>query len=231
MHVHLAFAGRESDPTINMINAIAGIDKVVILYSKTDDNLYRDRAEALFDKLSESSRECELRVIKPFDFLNIVDTIYDIYEKSTRDGQKIKFSVDITTGTNLMSAAACTTAFFTNADVFYMMDKRLFPEKSLDELLVPIPSPKIPDVKRLGDLSLEILRYVGDEQDKGNEVTNAIIARHFDMQPQAIVYHTNRLLDAGLIGVEKGFTTKGKEDNRRKIIKIKREGRFVLRWV
>ena len=231
MHIHLAFAGRDPEPTLNTIKAIPGaIDRVVLLYSKSDDRIYETTTELLKKKLSDMGYPCESKIIKPFDFLNIVDTIYNIYESYSEDDIQARFSVDITNGTNLMSAAACNTAFFMNSDVYYIMDHRKFKDKPLKELLVTIPSPRIPDVKRLGELSLDMLRFIAEKQDLRQEVCNADIAHQFDMKPQAVMYHINRLLEAGVIELEDAYTPKGKIDKRRKAIRIRREGRFVLRW-
>jgi len=232
MHVHLTFAGKEYTPALNTINAIPdAIDRVVIMYSKTDEGEYEKTADILYQLLEDSGRACEKKAIKPFDFLNISDTMFDVYERYKEQDPKTKFSVGITNGTNLMAAAACSTAFFTNASVYYIMNASLFPEKSLEELLVPIQNPKIPDVQRLGNISKEILKHIAENQDAGKEVTNTSLATIMGMKPQALVYHVRRLEDAGLITIEKGYTSKGKIDNRKKLIKIKREGRFVLRWV
>ena len=232
MHVHLAFAGKVPDPTLNTIKAIpSAIDKVVLLYSKSDDDVYKKTTEILEEKLGEMGYDCESKIIRAFDFLNIVDTIYGVYERYADADRNTRFSVDITNGTNLMSAAACNTAFFMNADVYYMMDRRIFDDKPLEELLVTIPSPKIPDAKRLGELSIDMLRFIAEEQDRHHEVCNVDVARQFDMKPQAVMYHINRLLDAGVIEMEDAYTPKGKIDKRRKAIRIKREGRFVLRWI
>lgn len=230
MHVHITYAGKDPEPAINTVNAIGGIDRVSVLYSKTEDNQYKKTAETIREKLEGSGRECEMRGIESFNFLNIVDTIYNIYEECIEKYHDVKFSVNITNGTNLMSAAACTTAFFTGADVYYMM-QRMCPGQSLENSLVRIDSPKIPDVKRLKSTSLDILRHIAEEQDCGREVTNSSIAAHFEMKPQATMYHVRRLEDAGLIETENGITSKGTVDRRRKLLKIKREGRFVLRWV
>ena len=231
MHVHIAYAGKVPDPTLNTIKAVPdAIDRVVLLYSVTDDGVFERTAEELSGKLGDMGYLCESRIINSFDFLNIVDTIYGIFEEYKKQDHNAKFSVDITNGTNLTAAAACNTAFFMNSDVYYMGDKRKFPEKSLSELLITIPSPKIPDVKHLGDLSLDMLRFIADEQDLGHEVCNIDVARKFSMSPQAIMYHINRLLNAGVIDLEDAYTPKGMIDKRRKAIKIRREGRFVLKW-
>ncbi len=50
------------------------------------------------------------------------------------------------------------------------------------------------------------------------------------MKPQAVMYHTARLVDAGVVELVDAHTPKGAIDKRRKAIRIKREGRFVLRW-
>ena len=231
MHIHLAFAGKVPDPTLNTIKAIPkAIDRVVLLYSISDDGVYEKTAMDLTETLEDMGYVCESKLINSFDFLNIVDTIYDIFEEYKKQDGNAKFSVDITNGTNLMSAAACNTAFFMNSEVYYMSDRRKFKDKALEDLLIAIPSPKIPDVKHLGDLSLKMLRFIADEQDLGHEVCNIDLARKFDMKPQAILYHINRLLDAGVIEMEDAYTPKGTLDKRRKAIRIKREGRFVLRW-
>ena len=83
----------------------------------------------------------------------------------------------------------------------------------------------------MGDLSIEMLRYIAEERDLKHEVCNVDVANRFGMKPQAIMYHINRLLDAGVIEMVEAHTSKGKIDKRRKAIEIKREGKFVLRWV
>ncbi len=232
MHTHIAFAGKVSEPTLNTIKAIPdAIDRIVILYSITEDKFYEKTSKDILEKLIKMGYICESRVIKSFDFLNIVDTIYKIYEEYSENDKGAKFSVDITNGTNLMSAAACNTAFFMNSDVYYLMDQRKFVDAPLQKLLIKIDSPKIPDVKRLGELSLDMLRYIAKERDLHHEVCNVDVAREFDMNPQAVTYHVNRLLDAGVIEMVDAHTPKGKIDKRRKAIEIKREGKFVLRWV
>ncbi len=230
MHLHIAFAGKDPDPTLNAIKAIpTAIDEVVILYSTSKEGIYEKTAAYLMEKLIEMGYGCESRVIRAFDFLNIVDTIYDVYEKHTERSSGTKVSVDITNGTNLMAAAACNTAFFIGSDVYYMLDGRL-PHDSLEELLITIPSPKIPDVGRLGELSLKMLAFIAREQDLGHEVCNVNVANEFGMKAQAVVYHIRRLIDAGLVSTEDAYTSKGRIDNRRKALKVNREGRFVLRW-
>ena len=48
MHVHMAFSGREPEPTLNTIKAIPNaIDEVVLLYSVSDEGTYQRTTEIL----------------------------------------------------------------------------------------------------------------------------------------------------------------------------------------
>lgn len=233
MHVHIAFAGDKPEPTINTIKAMPDApDLIVILYGKNNENdvQYLEKAEGLQSKLKNMMYECEIHACKTFDFLDIVDTIYKVYEKYTENEKKATFSVDITTGTNLMSAAACNTAFFTNATVYYMKNAEIEPDKNLKELLIHIPSPKIPDTSHLGEDTLDILRYIEEKSKNKEYVTNSDIGAHFGDSPQLVKYHTDRLLDFGLVERVQILNSKGRVNKRVKPFQITREGRFVLKW-
>ena len=46
MHVHMAFAGKEPDPTLNEVEAIPeAIDKVIIFYGKSEKGEYERTAD------------------------------------------------------------------------------------------------------------------------------------------------------------------------------------------
>lgn len=227
MHVHIAFAGKKPEYTLKAIDAIPAIDRFIILYSKTKDNLYKRNAEAIRDELGR--RPCDIMPVDAFDFNDIVDTIYECFEKEVGDDKKNRLSINITNGTNLMAAAACTTAFFTNATVYYMMDGEV-PElrgKCLEDLLVTVPSPKIPNIRALREDTIDVLRYIGEMDHEGRMLINAEIAGHFGITQQGMSYHIKRLINAGLIEYD---MSGGKHDNRQKPIRLKREGRFILKY-
>ena len=254
MHIHIAFAGVSPNPTINTIKAMEDTpDAIILLYGKVDerDIAYENKAKDLQVIFEAMRYKCEIRSFLKFDFLDIVDTIHSVYETYMNDDQHSTFSVDITTGTNLMSAAACNTAFFTGADVYYMRNSEMEPDKSLKELLVKIPSPRIPDIRHLGEDTLTILRFIEEESRNGRNVTNSDIGKHFNRTPQSIKYHTDRLLKSGLIERIQAYSSgrankriehrnlsssfshiddvNGKENNRIKPFQITRNGKFVLR--
>ncbi len=76
------------------------------------------------DKVTESLSNFKVEVIPEyisgFDFQEFVNTIYRIYERE--NGKGVTFSINITGGTNLMAAAACSCAFFIGATIYYVMD-------------------------------------------------------------------------------------------------------------
>ena len=208
-------------------------DIVHIFYSVTEDNQFKETAEALHSALSGMSYRCNIEPVKSFDFQAIVDAIYktcEDYRNECGDGT-VTISVDITIGTNLMTAAACNTAFFTNARIFYMMDQRRFPDKSPSELLMEIPSPKIPDVRGMSDQAKNILRFISSEREKGHQVTMSDISHEFDIKLPSVKYHIGKLEAAELIEEVQARTSSGRADKRARAVDLTRQGRMVVKWI
>jgi len=229
MHIHIAFTGNSIESTLNVIRAVAA-DKVYLMYGSLDaDGGYRKRAEETRSAVEAMGGKCEIRMVDIMDFLSIVDEIYNVYEENSK-GPGDTFSVDITRGTNLMAAAACCTAFFTGAQVYYSHDATKMKYSSLRDLLIEIPSPKIPNIQKMGDETIEILRYIEERSRANSPVINAEIGRRFDISTPTAKYHTDRLEEAGLIERLDPISKAKGGDGRAKPFQITREGRFVLRW-
>lgn len=222
MHVHIAISGASPEPITKAFNTISGIDKVYILYSKK----YQDTAKKLESFIEEGMAEPNLVMITGFDFQEIVDRIYDIYEKES--GKDVKFSINITGGTNLMAAAACSTAFFIGATIYYV---QWDPELPVSKQLVEIPAPKTHNVNGLGEMTRKILGYISEEDRKGKAVTNSSISSRFDSTKQATAYHIRRLEHEKLITVERGLEMNGIMDNRQSRIVLTRQGRMISNWM
>ena len=229
MHIHIAFAGNSIESTLNVIRKAAA-DRVVILYGSFDEkSTYKDKAEAIKNAVENMNGKCEIHRIKILDFLNIVDAIYDVYEEYSKEPGNT-FSVDITRGTNLMTAAACSTAFFTGAKVYYSQDATKVKCDSLNDLVIEIPSPKIPNIQNIGEETIDVLRYIEECSENNSPVTNAEIGKRISKSTPTAKYHTDRLLEAGLIKRLEAIPKSKGGDGRTKPFLITREGRFVLRW-
>lgn len=223
MHVHIASCGMDTNNVKNCVRAIpSAIDVIYLLYSKK----YEDSAFSLRDYFTEANYRCEIRPISGFDFQEITDAIYNAFDYES--GKDVEFSVNITGGTNLMAAAACSTAFLTGAKTYYLKWDPNNPNEPLKDRLVEIPMPKIPDINKIKGLSRDILLYIANECEDKDTVSNNDILTDFKetMSKQSLSRYVNILADCGLIEVHVSKSN----DKRRKDISLTREGRMVSKW-
>lgn len=217
MHVHIATVGQAVEPIIKGFNAIPGIDKVYLLYSEP----FLESARHLEDFFGNAMVPVELTPIGGFDFQGIVDVIYSVYERE--HGKGVEFSINITGGTNLMAAAACSCAFFVGARICYVLRD---PERSAAEQLVWIPTPRVPDLGKIKGKSAEILSFILDLTKNGVRITSNDVNQRFNVDKQNSSYHLGILEGEGLITREQDPA-----DKRVKVISLTSQGRLVASWL
>ncbi len=217
MHVHIATAGQAVEPVIKAFNAIPGIDRVYILYSK----VYGESALELESFFGKAMVPVVLRPINGFDFQNIVDNIYAIYQ--AEHGKDVEFSINITGGTNLMAAAACSCAFFVGAKIYYVLRD---PEKTAAEQMVQIPTPRTPNLERIKGKTAAILGFILKKSQRGEDVRSSDIGKAFDVDKQNSSYHLGVLEGEGLIE-----RVTDPNDRRVKLVRLTSQGRLVASWL
>ena len=94
-----------------------------------------------------------------------------------------------------MAAAACSTAFFTGARIYYVLYDPNNPNQDLSERLIEVPTPKIPDVDHLKEHEKGILRALR----AGNADCNSSIANALGMSRQLCGRYVRSLEDMGLV--------------------------------
>ncbi len=224
MHIHIASVGGATESVVVGFNAISSIDRVHLIAS-------RDRkhsAENLKKKFEALGMECRIKLVSGFDFQEIVDAIYAIYGENA-DSNDVRYTINITGGTNLMAAAACSTAFFIRAEIYYVMYDREKAEcgeqqDPIEDRVIRVPVPKIPNVNGLGSRTREILEYILDND--GPDLISVSVAEAFGMSRMALKHHTDILKKEGIIEVEKW-----QRNNRLSKITLTREGRMVAGWI
>ncbi len=217
MHVHIATAGQAVEPVIKAFNAIPGIDRVYILYSK----VYGESALELESFFGKAMVPVVLRPINGFDFQNIVDNIYAIYQ--AEHGKGVEFSINITGGTNLMAAAACSCAFFVGAKIYYVLRD---PEKTAAEQLVQIPTPRTLNLEKIKGKTAAILGFILEKSQRGEDVRSSDIGKAFDVDKQNSSYHLGVLEGEGLIE-----RVTDPNDRRVKLVRLTSQGRLVASWL
>lgn len=215
MHVHIANIGEHPEPVKNGVRGIGNIDSIYLLYSKK----FLAQAEETKTGFVNQGYHCDVVQIDGFDFQEIVDRIYEIYNSNSEKGTE--FSINITGGTNLMAAAACSTAFFTGARIYYVLYNPNNPDQTISERLIEVPTPKIPDVKHLKDHEKAIIKTLNDRERE----SNSSIADSLGMSKQLCGRYIRNLEDMGL--VESSIDGK---DRRFRQITLTREGKMISGW-
>ena len=215
MHIHIANLGEHPEPVRNGIRGIGKIDGVYLLYSKK----FLGQAEETRKRLIEQGYRCSIVQVDGFKFQEIVDRIYEIYNENS--DKETEFSINITGGTNLMAAAACSTAFFTGAKIYYVLYDPDNPDQTIAERLVEVPTPKIPDVKHLKDHEKAILKVLS----KGDKESNSSIADSLGISKQLCGRYVHNLEDMGL-----AKSSIDNRDRRFRLVKLTVEGKMVSGW-
>lgn len=217
MHIHIATVGQAAEPVIKAFNAIPGIDRAYLLCSEA----FMETALHLQEFFAVATVPAEIRRVGGFDFQSIVDAIYMVYE--SEGGRDVEFSINITGGTNLMAAAACSCAFFVGARICYVLRD---PQRTAAEQLVWIPVPNAPNLGRIKGKTRDILGYVLERTRAGESMATSDVNRRFNVDKQNSSYHLRILEDEGLIE-----RVQDPDDKRVKTIMMTSQGRLVASWL
>ena len=220
MHIHIAMMGKVTEPVTKSFQAL-GYDKLYLLASSR----YQESIEIVTETLKVFNVPVEVRYISGFDFQEIVDEIYRIYE--SENDRSVTFSINITGGTNLMAAAACSCAFFIGATIYYVM----MGEGPVKDQVVPIPTPKTPNLAAIKQDTRDLLRFIFDESSKGNPITTNSLMDRFGRSKQSINQKLNILRGEGLVENGSGIGPNGRPDRRYRTIVLTRQGRLIASWV
>ena len=222
MHVHIASLGAKKEPVLKGINAIQGIDKVYLLTSEK----FASVSDEVMTVCKSMCMDTETVIVSGFKFQEITEAINRIYTDNYT--KRTKFSINITGGTNLMAAAACSCAFLIGADIYYVQWNE---ELSISEQLEKIPMPYSPNLGSIKGKTNDILQFIYDESEKG-PVSNTTIISKFNIDNQNSGYHLRKLEGEKLITITKGFKEEsGKVDNRKNTVELTAQGRMVALWM
>lgn len=222
MHVHIASLGATKEPVLKGINAIEGIDKVYLLTS----GRFSEVAAEVKTVCDSMCMQTEIIPVNAFRFQEITEAINRIYQENY--SKRTKFSINITGGTNLMAAAACSCAFLIGADIYYVQWNDELP---ISQQLERIPMPYSPNLGSIKGKTNDILQFIYDQSENGAVSNTSIIAK-FNIDNQNSGYHLRKLESERLIVITKGFREPdGRIDNRKNTVELTDQGRMVALWM
>lgn len=196
MHIHMATAGKVTEPILKGFKLIPGIEKVYLFYS----GQYLESAEEIAEYLHKGNTPVELVSVQEYDFQDVMDKISQAVEKEKQTGPH-RYTINVTGGTKLMAFAAYSSAYFIGATVYYVQDRSDLP---LDEQILPILTTKAPRNTKSDKKGRDILKFIYEKTVNNGTVTNQDIETRFDLKKQQVSYYVKNLREDGLITTENG---------------------------
>ena len=244
MHVHIASIFKADEPIKKGIAAAGDVDEVYLLTASES----KEAVEKVEKYCKESGYVCHSIEIDQYNYMQLILTIRDIYNKNYQKGTR--FTINITGGTKVQAAAACVAAHFISADMLYIIDDRLIgKDLSFSESVVWIPAPPKVLPEDLSDEERKLLGILLKESQPGTVITNQYIADNYykvgDKDRKANTsYHLNKLEGKGLIRYEDRTTKEVPEgrkrprrknskrtDKRYKPLELTEMGEIYARWI
>ena len=198
--IHIALVGKDRKNVVKGLGIFGGSELFPIVSEKFKDEAFLELEKSLpYVKVHHSIGKRDL-VIDPFlndSYQDIVGLILDIAKKYESGSDQI--FVNITGGTNLMSAAAMSGALLTHSSAFYVS------ESSNEILDLPWHSYNI---EGLNDLDKDVIRILMDKEKCSDiSIFNELKNKYFNKQKKTlslrkIRYSLKKLGMNGYIKVE-----------------------------
>lgn len=238
-HIHIATVGDHEAMIYKVFNHLSDIDRMYLLYTVDDEyaiyledkDKYFNKAKAIRDELCNLCPDIILKPIRLEDFMGVIQTIYAI---ARENGTEPRYSINITGGTKLMSAAAYYSAYYIRADVYYSQridDKDGNPIPSLTKV-IEIDAPKAVNLRGYTKLQKEILKFV-EKYESGqldtsdfvykDVLANVDIANHLKTNKQNISNNLKSLVAKGLLEKE--------VEGRNNSIRLTPHGVMIARYI
>lgn len=210
-HVHICNMGKNVDPSVAVTHSNIPIDKVYLLGSKdirgrVGEKYYLELKEAektAVDILKNNGvRNVEVREVESWDFESTIDVILDIAATERQNRGDVKFHINFTSGTHIMSGAACCAAFYIGANLYYIMNKEDHGDLTAEEELKLFNIPSLPDVSKIKGFTKDTLLAI----EKSGRLSNRDLRDITGLSPSKQGYHTGVLSSMGLIESERSGT-------------------------
>ncbi len=168
VNVHIIGVGFDPQPIINILRSSLPCDRVHLLWNDNDEIASsKNKIIETFVLNGFSEEDIIAEEVDAYDFQKILNHVMLISQieknRAVKEGTKVQFFINITHGTRLVSGALCTAAMMIGAQMYYL---RVQDENTnnlcLDERIIRIPIPKIPDIDRMTTKRREFLKMVCD---------------------------------------------------------------------
>ncbi len=169
INIHITGVGYEPTPVIDVLKSGLPCDKVHLLFNE-DERITnsKDRIVSALKGAHYNDDDVVAHKVNVYDYQAILRTVMLIAQSEKENNQnserKICFYMNITHGTRLTTGALCTAAMMLGAQMYYLQERKEgTKDMSINDLLIRIPVPKIPDLDKLTSKRREFLKRVSSE--------------------------------------------------------------------
>ncbi len=170
-NVHIIGVGYDPQPIISVLRSSLPCDRVHLLWN--DESKITASKNTVVDTLIKNGFQPEdviTEEVEVFDYQKILNNIMLIAqiekERAEKTNTRVQFYLNITHGTRLVTGALCTAAMMIGAQMYYLKEKDTTAvNSSINDLLIRVPIPRIPDLDKLTDKRRKFLKMICAEKD------------------------------------------------------------------
>ncbi len=170
-NVHIIGVGYDPQPIISILRSSLPCDRIHLLWN-SEPRITASK-DTIVDTLIRNGFRPEdvmTEEVDVFDYqkvLNCVMLISQIEKSRSIDTEtRVQFFLNITHGTRLVTGALCTAAMMIGAQMYYLKERDTKTDNlSVDDLIIKVPIPRVPDLDKLTDKRRRFLKMVCSEVD------------------------------------------------------------------
>lgn len=166
--MHIIGVGYDPQPIINILRSSLPCDRVHLLWNN-DNKIAQSKEKVVSTFIGNgfAAEDIISEEVDVYDFQKILNHIMLISQiekrRASESGTKVQFFLNITHGTRLVSGALCTAAMMIGANMYYLKERNEDTSNySIDDMIIRIPIPKIPDLDKLTTKRRMFLKIVCD---------------------------------------------------------------------
>ncbi|WP_400238778.1 HFX_2341 family transcriptional regulator domain-containing protein [Methanomethylophilus alvi] len=170
-NVHIIGVGYDPQPIINILRSSLPCDRVHLLWN-ADPKIAASKEKIVNTLVSNGFQPEDVMAeeVDVFDYqkvLNYIMLISQIEKNRAIDtNTRVQFYLNITHGTRLVTGALCTAAMMIGAQMYYLKERDDDTNNlSINDLIIRIPTPKVPDLDKLTDKRRKFLKMICNESD------------------------------------------------------------------
>lgn len=167
-NIHILGVGYQSAPIISILKSGLPMDRVYLLWNRNEKiESSKDDVVSAFLSVDFTQDDVIPQEVDAFDYQDVLNNVMIIARKekdiAEADGRKVMFYINITHGTRLITGALCTASLMLGAQMYYLKENE-GGTSSVNDLLIKVPAPKIPDLDKLTTKRREFLKRVCDNK-------------------------------------------------------------------